>query len=58
MCSISNATFFLSHRAMAVPATVVYFTSYDQLKYFMGYKDGDTNRTHIPIIAGSISRSN
>ncbi|CAD5117888.1 DgyrCDS6633 [Dimorphilus gyrociliatus] len=42
--------------AMAVPATVVYFTCYDHLKYYMGYKDGDASRAHIAIVAGSVAR--
>ncbi len=41
---------------MAVPATVIYFTSYDQLKYVMGYKEGDASTRFIPVLAGSTAR--
>ena len=42
---------------MAVPATVFYFTVYDQLKYGMGYREGDPSTRYIPVIAGSAARS-
>ena len=44
-----------SYRLMAVPSTVVYFTSYDQLKVRFGLVEGET---HIvaPMMAGMISR--
>ena len=41
---------------MSIPATVVYFTSYDRLKYAMGYKEGDPNTRFIPMLAGSSAR--
>ncbi|CAH1241389.1 SLC25A40 [Branchiostoma lanceolatum] len=40
---------------MAVPATVVYFTAYDNLKEAMGFVPGKKNYT-VPIVAGSIAR--
>ena len=42
---------------MAIPATVVYFTAYDQLKYRMGYREDDPSTKHIPLLAGSSARS-
>ncbi|XP_067418359.1 mitochondrial glutathione transporter SLC25A40 isoform X2 [Emydura macquarii macquarii] len=40
---------------MALPGTVIYFTSYDQLSEILRSKLGkDSN--HIPVLAGSISR--
>ncbi|XP_004739719.1 solute carrier family 25 member 40 isoform X3 [Mustela putorius furo] len=41
---------------MAVPATVIYFTCYDQLSAFLRSKLGE-NESRIPIIAGTIARS-
>ncbi|EMP29245.1 Solute carrier family 25 member 40 [Chelonia mydas] len=41
---------------MAVPSTVIYFTSYDQLSEVLISKLGKDN-DHIPVLAGSISRS-
>ncbi|XP_072030781.1 mitochondrial glutathione transporter SLC25A40-like isoform X2 [Amphiura filiformis] len=40
---------------MAVPATVLYYTAYDQLKYSMGYKY-ETSSSLIPVAAGGIAR--
>ena len=40
-----------------MPATVFYFTVYDQLKYGMGYREGDPSTRYIPVIAGSAARS-
>ncbi|XP_004702698.1 solute carrier family 25 member 40 isoform X1 [Echinops telfairi] len=40
---------------MAVPATVIYFTSYDQLTAFLKSKLGE-NETRIPIVAGILAR--
>ena len=42
---------------MAVPATMVYFTAYDKIKYAMGYNEKDPNTRFIPILAGTTSRS-
>jgi len=42
---------------MAVPNTVVYFTSYDQLKLAFGYKNGQKNSKLIPFMCGGIARS-
>ncbi|XP_062900228.1 probable mitochondrial glutathione transporter SLC25A40 [Mobula hypostoma] len=40
---------------MAVPATVIYFTCYDQLRNFMNYRLGyDGN--YVPLIAGASAR--
>ncbi|XP_045434434.1 solute carrier family 25 member 40 isoform X4 [Pipistrellus kuhlii] len=41
---------------MAVPATVIYFTCYDQLTAFLKSKLGENER-HIPIFAGIVARS-
>jgi len=41
---------------MAVPATVVYFTIYDQLKYRLGYKETDPSTIYIPVLAGCMAR--
>ncbi|XP_028933083.1 solute carrier family 25 member 40 [Ornithorhynchus anatinus] len=40
---------------MAVPATVIYFSCYDELSVFMRSKLGEDD-AHIPIIAGVLSR--
>ena len=42
---------------MAVPATVVYFTAYDWLKYRMGYRENDPTTRYVPVLAGSTARS-
>ena len=41
---------------MAVPATVIYYTAYDQLKVKFGFKNGERN-FKAPILAGSIGRT-
>uniref|UniRef100_A0A672LHV2 Mitochondrial glutathione transporter SLC25A39 n=1 Tax=Sinocyclocheilus grahami TaxID=75366 RepID=A0A672LHV2_SINGR len=40
---------------MAVPATVIYFTCYDQLRDFLSYGMGYQG-DHIPLIAGGLAR--
>nr|XP_033774573.1 solute carrier family 25 member 39 isoform X1 [Geotrypetes seraphini]XP_033774574.1 solute carrier family 25 member 39 isoform X1 [Geotrypetes seraphini]XP_033774575.1 solute carrier family 25 member 39 isoform X1 [Geotrypetes seraphini] len=40
---------------MAVPATVIYFTCYDQLRDFLRFGMGYQG-AHIPLIAGAVSR--
>ncbi|XP_074835292.1 mitochondrial glutathione transporter SLC25A39 isoform X1 [Carettochelys insculpta] len=40
---------------MAVPATVIYFTSYDQLLDYLRSRMG-TQGAHIPLVAGAIAR--
>ncbi|XP_051572931.1 probable mitochondrial glutathione transporter SLC25A39 isoform X2 [Myxocyprinus asiaticus] len=40
---------------MAVPATVIYFTCYDQLRDFLHYAMGYQG-DHIPLIAGGLAR--
>ena len=42
--------------AMAVPMTVIYYTTYDQLKNILGFRSGQHNVT-APLLAGSISRT-
>lgn len=42
---------------MAVPATVVYYTTYDQLKYAWGYNEKDPKTQYIPAAAGCTARS-
>ena len=41
---------------MAVPATVIYFTIYDKLKYSLGYKEKDPTTKYAPIMAGISAR--
>ncbi|XP_028631920.1 solute carrier family 25 member 40 isoform X2 [Grammomys surdaster] len=41
---------------MAIPATVIYFTCYEQLSGFLKAKLGE-NETRIPIVAGIVARS-
>lgn len=41
---------------MAVPATVVYFTTYDKLKYRLGYVESDPSTIYITMLAGSLAR--
>ncbi|XP_043911188.1 solute carrier family 25 member 39-like isoform X2 [Protopterus annectens] len=40
---------------MAVPATVIYFTCYDQLRDFLRYGMGYQG-SHIPLLAGALAR--
>ncbi|KAM4622667.1 mitochondrial glutathione transporter SLC25A39 [Discoglossus pictus] len=40
---------------MAVPATIIYFTCYDQLRDFMWYGLG-YHGNHIPLLAGALAR--
>ncbi|XP_053555961.1 probable mitochondrial glutathione transporter SLC25A39 isoform X1 [Bombina bombina] len=40
---------------MAIPATIIYFTCYDQLRDFMRYQLGYQG-SHIPLIAGALAR--
>lgn len=40
---------------MAVPATIIYFTSYEQLSAILKSKLGESE-SHIPIIAGTVAR--
>ena len=41
---------------MSIPATVIYFTLYDHLKYAMGYRENDPSTRFIPSFAGALSR--
>ena len=41
---------------MAVPATMIYYTGYDQLKVVFGFKDGRSNFM-APALAGSLART-
>lgn len=41
---------------MAVPATVIYYTSYDQLKMKFGFRPGERN-VLAPLLAGSLART-
>jgi len=43
-------------RVQSVPATVIYFTIYDNTKYAMGYSEADPNTKYIPILAGTSAR--
>jgi solute carrier family 25 protein 39/40 len=40
----------------SVPATVVYFTVYDRLKYMLGYDEANPSTRYIPMVAGSCAR--
>ncbi|KAM8988881.1 mitochondrial glutathione transporter SLC25A39 isoform 2-T2 [Ara ararauna] len=40
---------------MAVPATVIYFTTYDQLRDYLHTRTGSRGR-HIPLVAGALAR--
>ena len=46
---------YVSNRVMAVPATVIYFTCYDQLTALLRSKLGE-NESRIPIVAGIVAR--
>lgn len=48
-------SFCVSNRVMAVPATVIYFTCYDQLTALLRSKLGESE-SHIPIVAGIVAR--
>lgn len=41
---------------MAVPNTVVYFTSYDQVKRRLGFVNGEQNSKLIPFVSGATAR--
>lgn len=41
---------------MAVPATVIYYTGYDQLKVLFGFKEGQRNYL-APALAGTMART-
>lgn len=44
-------------RVMAVPATVVYFTTYEQLKAVLGHRyDSAANNWWKPVAAGASAR--
>uniref|UniRef100_A0A8C6PK45 Mitochondrial glutathione transporter SLC25A39 n=1 Tax=Nothobranchius furzeri TaxID=105023 RepID=A0A8C6PK45_NOTFU len=43
------------YRVMAVPATIIYFTCYDQLRDFMWFGLGFQG-SHIPLLAGGLAR--
>lgn len=40
----------------SVPATVIYFTIYDNTKYALGYSETDSNTKYIPVFAGTSAR--
>lgn len=40
----------------SVPATVIYFTIYDNTKYALGYNEADSNTKYIPVFAGTGAR--
>lgn len=42
-------------RMMSVPATVIYFTCYDQLRDYLRYSLG-LQGNHIPLISGAVAR--
>ena len=55
-CNLHLLSFCLYLSVMAVPATMVYFTLYDQLKYAMGFREGEHSTRFIPLLAGSTAR--
>lgn len=42
-------------RVMAVPATIIYFTCYDQLRDHLRYNLGFQGN-HVPLVAGGLAR--
>lgn len=42
-------------RVMAVPATVIYFTCYDQLRDFLRFSLG-LQGSYVPLVAGAVAR--
>lgn len=42
---------------MTVPATVIYFTVYDRLKYRIGYREEDPSTLYLSALAGAAARS-
>ena len=40
---------------MSVPATIIYFTAYDQLKVMYGFKPGEKN-IYSPVLSGVTAR--
>lgn len=53
--SVVQIFLYVSNRVMAVPATVIYFTCYDQLTALLRSKLGE-NESRIPIVAGIVAR--
>ena len=45
-----------SLRVMAVPATVVYFTCYEQLKAAMHYSESSSSDWWKPMLSGAVAR--
>lgn len=43
-------------RVMAVPATVIYFTCYEQLKVAFKYQDSKPSDWWIPMFSGALAR--
>lgn len=41
---------------MTVPATVIYFTVYDRLKYRIGYREEDPSTLYLSALAGAAAR--
>jgi hypothetical protein len=46
---------FFPFRVMSVPATIIYFTAYDQLKIMYGFKPGEKN-IYSPVLSGITAR--
>ena len=53
-CVVSSVCVFF--RIQSVPATVIYFTIYDNTKYALGYSEADSNTKYIPVFAGTSAR--
>jgi hypothetical protein len=47
--------YFFPFRVMSVPATIIYFTAYDQLKIMYGFKPGEKN-IYSPVLSGITAR--
>lgn len=53
--SLSQLTSFHTPRVMTVPATAIYFTTYDQLKAFLSSR-ALTSDLYAPMVAGALAR--
>ena len=44
-------------RVMAIPATVVYFTCYEQLRCYLCYRPNVASDQWKPLVSGALARS-
>jgi hypothetical protein len=54
VCSVFENLFCF--RLISVPATVVYYTMYDRIKYALGYNESNPDTKYLPVLAGSAAR--